>query len=343
MQDKNYVYRLVMMLGVLSVSIAILWPFAKSIAWAVLLAISLWPVYQVWKKPFKGFQGLSAFLFTILVAAVVVLPLAWVIYVAGGEFATLVAQLEAAHRAKSPLPSFLQNLPYVNHYMNQIWQQYVIEPKSLGDVVKHFSIPFFQAKVFVLALVEHSITFIFMLLVLFFCFLDGAVFSNQIHGVMHRRIDNFNQYIVSSIKAIRSVIECLIYIGVFTGVIMGVVYWILGAPLPAFFAFATGLATIIPFAVVAIILFLGFFFFVAGCYWKALVLCMIGIGVNLFTDNWMRPIIIGRSVSMHFLATLLGVLGGVKLFGLIGIYLGPVFLVVMTVIWKNAFIEAHNA
>lgn len=67
----------------------------------------------------------------------------------------------------------------------------------------------------------------------------------------------------------------------------------------------------------------------------------IGIGVLIFNglitmniDNFMRPRIVGEKSRLHPFVTLLGIIGGLKLFGFIGILLGPMILALFAVLLK---------
>jgi predicted PurR-regulated permease PerM len=54
------------------------------------------------------------------------------------------------------------------------------------------------------------------------------------------------------------------------------------------------------------------------------------IVTTIVTDNFLRPLLIGRSEELSTLAVFLGVFGGLTAFGLLGIFIGPVTLVLAT-------------
>ncbi len=59
---------------------------------------------------------------------------------------------------------------------------------------------------------------------------------------------------------------------------------------------------------------------------KGIALVLMGmLGISAI-DNILRPVIIGSRTKMHFLALFFSVLGGIKIFGLIGFVMGPMVL-----------------
>ena len=63
-------------------------------------------------------------------------------------------------------------------------------------------------------------------------------------------------------------------------------------------------------------------------------LCVSSV-VVFVADHVVRQMIIGRATSLPFLAVLLGVVGGLETFGLIGLFLGPAIVSVMVAMWRE--------
>ena len=56
---------------------------------------------------------------------------------------------------------------------------------------------------------------------------------------------------------------------------------------------------------------------------------MFGALVVFVADHFARPVLIGGSTRLPFVWVLLGILGGVESFGLLGLFLGPTLLAVL--------------
>ena len=60
-----------------------------------------------------------------------------------------------------------------------------------------------------------------------------------------------------------------------------------------------------------------------------------------WVDNLIRPLVISGPTRIPFLLVFLGVLGGLKAFGLIGLFLGPVILAVSIAIWREWLVHVR--
>jgi hypothetical protein len=67
---------------------------------------------------------------------------------------------------------------------------------------------------------------------------------------------------------------------------------------------------------------------VTGSWIKALLLTLWGVFVISLVDNFLRPRLVGKRAKLHELFIFFAVLGGLQVFGLIGLVLGPVVLAV---------------
>jgi predicted PurR-regulated permease PerM len=67
----------------------------------------------------------------------------------------------------------------------------------------------------------------------------------------------------------------------------------------------------------------------------AIVLVAVGSVVMFVADHFVRPVLIGGSTRLPFVWVLLGILGGVETFGLLGLLLGPALLAVLIALWRE--------
>lgn len=108
------------------------------------------------------------------------------------------------------------------------------------------------------------------------------------------------------------------------GVLAGLAYWVLGVPNTLLWAILTGTMAMVPafgaFLVwVPIALYLGF----SGHWLKAAGLAIWGGGIVSLIDNFLYPVMVGPQLRQHTVSVLLSILGGIALFGITGIVLGP--------------------
>jgi predicted PurR-regulated permease PerM len=127
-----------------------------------------------------------------------------------------------------------------------------------------------------------------------------------------------------------------VVVAVVEGATIGIAYVLAGVPHPLLFAVLT-----IAFAMVA---FGGWIAFSAaalvlllhdGNLWAVAGLFGFGAVVMLIGDNFIQPAFIGGTTRLPFLLILVGIIGGLQTFGLIGLFLGPVIMSALLTVWRE--------
>jgi predicted PurR-regulated permease PerM len=72
---------------------------------------------------------------------------------------------------------------------------------------------------------------------------------------------------------------------------------------------------------------------VTGAIWQGLVLIAYGVCVIGLVDNLLRPILVGSDTKMPDYLVLLSTLGGIEIFGMNGLILGPLIAAMFLVVW----------
>ncbi|MCF6764943.1 AI-2E family transporter [Thiotrichales bacterium 19S3-7] len=316
----------------------IVWPFWHAFVWAGIIAIGVWPLYKRWYQLLGQKAVISSLSFTIIIAIIIILPIIWVGSLAASEVAALLSYLKSAHTNQTPAPDWLITIPFIGKYMASLWQQYIITGHSVTDLISNLDLPISQAGVILGSALKYSVIFFFTLVCLFFGLKDAPDIIQKIEILGEDRVSLWQGYLERTPKVIRGVIDSFVIIGLITGIIMGIIYYVLGIPIPVILAVLTALVTVIPFALIILFVAIAIGVAAQGMLVAGIVVLVVGILVNLITDNWIRPLIIGRSVHMHFLATLFGALGGLEVLGFIGLFLGPVIVSLALLVWDEIVI-----
>jgi predicted PurR-regulated permease PerM len=109
--------------------------------------------------------------------------------------------------------------------------------------------------------------------------------------------------------------------------VAGIIFTALGVPIPLFFTFLIFLTTLIPILGAASVWFpIVVYLLIMQLYGKAIILFMLGFFVISLIDNFMKPAIIGKKTKLPYFLLFFGIIGGMKLYGLMGIFLAPVIL-----------------
>jgi predicted PurR-regulated permease PerM len=124
-----------------------------------------------------------------------------------------------------------------------------------------------------------------------------------------------------------AVIRGQLLTGLTQATVAGVVFWVLGIPLAIFFAALTFLTSLIPVLGAFVVwLPLVIHLILVHQHVKAIILFAFGAGVISVIDNLMKPALIGERTKLPYFLLFFGIMGGIKLYGLMGIFIAPVVL-----------------
>jgi predicted PurR-regulated permease PerM len=162
---------------------------------------------------------------------------------------------------------------------------------------------------------------------LFFFLRDGKKISGIFYELIPLEEKN-KSYLYRQIKeTFAAVIHGQLLTAAAQAVIAGVIFWALGIPLPIFFAAVTLIVALIP-VVGAPFVWLPLVGYLAatGSHGKAAILFFLGVFVISLVDNFLKPILIGEKTKLPYIVLFLGILGGIQVYGLLGIFLAPAIL-----------------
>jgi predicted PurR-regulated permease PerM len=115
------------------------------------------------------------------------------------------------------------------------------------------------------------------------------------------------------------------------GLLGGLMFWWLGLPAPLLWGVVMALLAVFP-VLGAFVVWIPATLYLAleGSWGKAIILTLWGMLVVGTIDNLLRPVLVGNRLKLHTVLTFLSVVGGIILFGPVGILLGPVILTLTT-------------
>lgn len=314
--------------------------FLPALGWGVIFAVSLWPWFtqSVRRWPRRRTLALPA-AFTLLILLVFVIPLVMVAATIIHDSAGFMRWLAEARTQGLPPPSFLQQLPYGSH-ITSWWQSTLSVPGGIS----HLSLPaipgsesrFGTGQRIIGGLLHRVLLIVFMLLVLFFLLRDGEQVVLALRIGIRRAFGQAGQNVADqAVQAIRGTVNGLVIVGFGESLILGVTYAFAGVAHAALLGLLTGLLSAIPMgAVIAVVIAAGMLV-ASGQMAAAIVVATIGAIVVFVADHFVRPVFIGGATRLPFLWVLLGILGGVESWGLIGLVLGPALIAVLMLLWRE--------
>jgi predicted PurR-regulated permease PerM len=324
----------------------ILHSFLALLAWAVVLAISTWPVYQrlLASNDLHGKITWVALWLTLLIGAIILAPLAYGLGRLLQETQSFGQLLTDAQNVGIPPPAWLETLPILGHWAKEFWMKMLGSSEAANESLHWLGTgsAVTYTKDLASQLLHRFFSFLIILLVLLFVYQHGDSLGRQVLASSRKLFGESGiRYALHATAAVRATVNGMMLIGLGKGLIMGVGYAVTGLSNPAILGALTGIFAMIPFAAKLIFGVCSLVLIAQGHLSEGGGLFLYGMFFSLIADNYVRPALIGGAVRLPFLWTLLGIFGGVENFGLLGLFLGPTLMAVLMSIWRD-WIEEMN-
>jgi predicted PurR-regulated permease PerM len=314
--------------------------FLHPIGWAVIFAISLWPTFTdiARRHPRRARLALPA-LATGLVALLFVVPLVMVAAAILHDSANMLAWLHEAQANGLPAPDMLANLPWGDH-LRDWWNANLSQPGGLARIATHTrsgnSTILGTGEKVAGAVLHRVVSIVVMLLVLFFLLRDGDRLGTALHVATRRAFGPGGEKVFEQVTvAVRGTVNGLVVVGFAEAVLIGATYAAAGVPHAALLALVTGLISAVPFGAVLAYLAAAALLAAEGAVGWAIAIAVWGSVVVFVLDHFVRPVLIGSATRLPFVAVLLGIVGGIEAWGLIGIVLGPALMAALLLLWRE--------
>ncbi len=311
--------------------------FLPALAWAAVFAIALWPLYRRTQQRLQAGAWLPA-AFTLAVALVFIVPVAVVGVQVAREAHQAGAWVRDAQAHGIAEPQALRRLPMGQAQLDGWWQRNLSQPGEARGLLERETGG--QAGSFgrtVGAQVVHRLTvFAFTLLTLFFLFKDGHAVTRQMRIAAARTFGPHGERVgLQIIASVHGTVNGLVLVGLGEGALLGVAYAVAGVPHPVAFGALTAVAAMVPFAAPVVFGVAALILAAQGSVAWAVGLFLTGMAVTFVADHFVRPVLIGGATRLPFLWVLLGILGGVEAFGLLGLFVGPAIMAALILLWRE--------
>ncbi len=315
-------YAVVILVAYLAMQVV--WPFLGPLAWAVILAVTLRPVYLHFCIRLS--RGNAALVTTLLTSVLLIAPAAFLA-------AVVVQQVPLA-------VDYVNNLSATTpQQVMEVWSTLRArlpvplppDPMTLLSDGARAAAAFLAGQAgSLLANVLATVgSLLVMLFALFFLLRDGTAFAEVVRRLLpfpeaesQRLINVTSDLVVASVGAGLTVAAVQGFIG-------GIAFWALGLPAPAVWGVAMAITSLLPVIGATIVWVpMALWLFLSGEVTRAIVLSLICAVVLGSADNVLRPLLLSGRTSASGLVVFIGLLGGVAAFGFVGLVLGPIVLVI---------------
>jgi predicted PurR-regulated permease PerM len=304
-------------------------PFLATLILGMIFVMFMFPINKRLKKYVPN-DIIRSTLMTILTLVILIIPLSFITI-------TVTDEARSVYTAASNL-----DLTEINQYVEST-TGWTIDLESqiipiIGDIRDFLRSS--VTNIVTLASVLFIKLFV-LLFVLYYGFKEGEKLVKKIADFLPFKKSHTKELIESIKNVIFAVLYGQFLVAVIQGVVGGLAFWIFGLPNPIFWGMIMAVLSFIPllgppliWGPAAIMLFY------QGQIVQSIGLLLVGSVIIMNIDNVLKPKIIGDRLGLHPLIILLGILGGIMAFGIIGFILGPILLALSLILIKF-FNEEH--
>ena len=300
-------------------------PFLSPIMWAVVLSILFYPIFAFILRYVKN-KSLSSLITIIIILIILFGPFSYLSYLITQEVISLVGGVESGSfdslktLFNHPMANTLvKKLLSLFHVTEQEFQKALIE--NITKIGQEF-VGFIKTGLG--NVISGAINFVFMILTAFFLLCDGPQFIEKISNFMPFSRRERDKLLQQTKDIIVSTMYGGVTVAAAQGIIGGILFGVLGVPSPVLWGLAMFIASFVPMVGTFIVWgpAAGYLFF-QGFYVKGIILVLIGIFAISSIDNIIRPLVMKGKTKMPTIAIFFSILGGIKVFGFIGLIVGP--------------------
>lgn len=332
----NKTVLLLMVIAISALFFSMIQQFLMAIFLAGLFSALARPVFNHLHIMFNGHKHLASVTTLILMIVVVMIPLMLLVGIVVGEAIdvgqSVTPWLKQTLDEPAELSAYLQKIPFYEQL--QPYRETILE--KAGQLVGSIS------KLIVGGLSSatlDTVNFLFMsfvfLYTMYFFQMDGDQLMKKILYYLPLNSSDENQMLEKFTSVTRATLKGSLLIGILQGGLAGIAFAVAGIDNAVFWGTIMGVLSIIPSVGSALV-------------WIPAAIILIiqgdivaGTGLAVFCgvvvgslDNVLRPILVGKDTKMHELMIFFGTLGGIMMFGISGIFIGPLIASLFVTIWE---------
>lgn len=338
-----------LLIGLTFLTFEIFRPFLLSILWATALATVTYKPYSRLRERLRGHGTLAAMVMTLAVLVVIITPVfvlsfiflrdAAAVYteISSGNFSETITKVEGNWLVRKAIHwgEQIGGKPiHLDEVINELMRR--LDPAMAARAAQNIGTVLFG---FLAGL-------LFTLFSVFYMYRDGPQAVRALRELIPMS-ETDRETILHDVEA---AMNASIRGGLLTAVCQGclgfVILMILGVPQPVLWSAAMAVASVVPVVGTSLVWMpIAGILAIDGHVWKALALFTYGTLVIGMSDNFVRPLIVGRHMEVHPLILFFGILGGIATFGFAGVILGPIavaFLNVTTRLLRREFRTEHE-
>lgn len=309
-------------------------PYLGAFVLAIVFAIIFGPLYRKLKGAMPHYESFAAFISVVLAIIVILIPLVFfgvvIFREAQGVYATLA--VGGGLPALTTIRNWISGVfPSLNINFGQYLELF------LNWLIANIGPIFSQ-------ILQITITLFLSVFTFYFLLKDGPKIHDAIIRVSPLKHDDTEKILGKLTRMASSVIKGSLVVSVLQGILVGLGFYIFGLQNPVLWGSVAVICALVPmFGVAIVVVPTAIILLVSGSPTVAILFTVWGLLLPALVDNFVRPRLIDHDTDVHPLLVLFSVIGGITVFGPIGLILGPLalsLLLTLSEIYPTIFKEA---
>jgi predicted PurR-regulated permease PerM len=334
---------LIALIAVLLAALYVCWlmfqPFFNVLLWAAVLCVVFYPMHRRILAR-TATPTVAAALSTVAVILLILLPVTALTVAVVRELSGAAIAFQAGDRQWTTPPAVTHALDFIGRYID-IDRETAM--KFLAQRLQTWGTALAASTLVVVGGAAGAIgQMVLVVFTLFYFFRDGENIRRAAYEMVPLRGAQWDNILSRTRDVIGAAVYGVLVIAAIQGTLGTFIFWVLGLPSPLLWGVVMFFLSMIPMAGAFLVWVpAAIYLALIGSYGKAGILVAWGVLVIGSIDNVLSPRLVGRRARLHELLIFFAVLGGLQVFGVLGLVLGPV-VVAMTLALIEMVREVAN-
>jgi predicted PurR-regulated permease PerM len=316
-------------------------PFSAALLWAAIITLALHPLHERVLRLLKGRPGIASGIMTLITLLAVIGPAIAILAIFAGQAVDLYQAasqgiqsgrfLDLWNRISASLTEHLRTLPFLSEI-----DVTGLAMKGLGEATAGLAgqIGFLLNQTLVLV-----IDLAVMLIALFFFFRDGEAYYRSVMDMLPFSPDHKRSISQKVHATFTAVINGVFVIALLQGIMTGIGFALFGIPFAVFWGLIATVLAVLPIGGATLVWGPGvLFLFFTSSKVSGILFLVWGLVLVTLPDNFLKPLLIGKKAKLPAFFLFIGILGGLKVYGLLGVLFGPLVVTLL-----SAFVQIYRA
>jgi predicted PurR-regulated permease PerM len=323
-------------------TILIIKPFLIPVIWGIIIAVAVEPLIAGVTPILGGSRKLASILFAVLTITIMLTPTSMMATSSFNIAQKIGKKMEEKKLVVPPPPAEVKNWPIIGPSLSKTW---TLAASNIGAVLQPFEPQLKTIALTILSSVKSGVLAFFMSIV---SVIIAAIFlaapekgAATITKIFSRLAGDRGPEITTLATAtIRGVMQGVVGVAMIQAVLGGIGMLVVDVPGTAVWTMLVLICAVIQLPPLLILGPVAGYVFTCADTTTAVLFLGWSIAVSM-SDAFLKPLLMGRGVDIPMLVILLGALGGMMLFGIIGLFVGAVALAITYSLFM-AWLEDHE-